>query len=162
MVDVHEPKVRSYNMSQIKSKNTRPEILVRRFLHKKGFRFRLHDNNLPGKPDLVLRKFKTVIFVNGCFWHMHENCKYFKLPKTRTSWWKEKLNKNKKRDLLWHKQLRNLGWNVLIVWECKIRKDPEATLESLTKAITNGRYSSSSFSGSSSASSGTANNSDKN
>lgn len=91
MSDVHSKEVRSYNMSQIKSKNTKPEILVRKFLFAKGLRFRLHDKNLPGKPDIVLKKYKTVIFVDGCFWHGHDKCKYFIIPKTRTDWWLEKI-----------------------------------------------------------------------
>jgi len=90
MADVHDKLTRSYNMSRIKSKDTKPEMLVRKFLFSKGFRYRLHVKNLPGKPDIVLPKYRTVIFVNGCFWHGHENCKYFVIPKTRTNRWKEK------------------------------------------------------------------------
>lgn len=135
MTDVHEPKVRSYNMSQIKGKNTKPEMMVRKYLHAKGFRFRLHDRKLPGKPDIVLRKYNTVVFVNGCFWHMHENCKYFKLPKTRTSWWEEKLRKNRERDMISYSELKKLGWNVLIVWECQIKSHQLRTLESLLTDI---------------------------
>ena len=120
MTDVHDKVTRSYNMSQIKGKNTKPEILVRKFLFSKGFRYRINDKKLPGKPDIVLPKYKTVIFVNGCFWHGHENCKYFTLPKTRTEWWKEKIEKNKENDVKKHAQLTSLGYNVLIVWECKV------------------------------------------
>jgi len=86
MADVHDKKTRSFNMSKIKGKNTKPEILIRQFLHKKGFRFRINYSKLPGKPDIVLPKYKTVIFVNGCFWHGHENCKYFVIPKTKSEW----------------------------------------------------------------------------
>lgn len=107
MADVHSKKTRSYNMSQIKGKNTKPEILVRKHLHSKGFRYRLHDKSLPGKPDIVLKKYKTVIFVNGCFWHGHEGCKYFILPKTRTEWWKDKIFKTKERDKSKIDQLEN-------------------------------------------------------
>jgi len=121
MTDVHDKVTRSYNMSQIKGKNTKPEILVRKFLFSKGFRYRINDKKLPGKPDIVLPKYKTVIFVNGCFWHGHENCKYFTLPKTRTEWWKEKIKKNIENDLNKQTQLRNLEYKVLIIWECEIK-----------------------------------------
>lgn len=104
MADVHSKKVRSYNMSQIKGKNTKPEMLVRKYLFSEGFRYRLHDKKLLGKPDIVLPKYKTVIFVNGCFWHGHKNCKYFVIPKTRTEFWVSKIQTNiandkKKKDL---------------------------------------------------------------
>jgi len=122
MTDVHDKVTRSYNMSQIKGSNTKPEILVRKFLFSKGFRYRINDKKLPGKPDIVLPKYKTVIFVNGCFWHGHENCKYFKLPKTRTEWWKGKIEKTKINDLLNHMQLIEMGYKVLIVWECDINQ----------------------------------------
>jgi DNA mismatch endonuclease, patch repair protein len=121
MTDVHDKVTRSYNMSQIKGKNTKPEILVRKFLFSKGFRYRIHDKKLPGKPDIVLPKYKTVIFVNGCFWHGHENCKYFTLPKTRTEWWKEKIEQNIDNDLKKQSQLIELGYKVIIVWECEIK-----------------------------------------
>jgi len=121
MTDVHDKVTRSYNMSRIKGKNTKPEILVRKFLFSKGFRYRINDKKLPGKPDIVLPKYKTVILVNGCFWHGHENCKYFTLPKTRTEWWKDKIEKNKENDVKKHAQLTSLGYNVLIVWECKVK-----------------------------------------
>src|SRR5436853_4931747 len=106
MADVHDKKTRSYNMSRIKGKNTKPEILVRKYLHSKGFRFRLHDKKLPGKPDIVLPKYNTVIFVHGCFWHGHQNCKYAALPKTRTIWWGKKIERNKELDLLNKMKLR--------------------------------------------------------
>ena len=93
MADVHDKITRSYNMSRIRATNTKPEMLVRKFLHAQGYRYKLHDKTLPGKPDLVLPKYKTVIFIHGCFWHGHENCKYFKIPQTRTEWWTEKINK---------------------------------------------------------------------
>jgi len=127
MADVHEPKVRSYNMSQIKGKNTKPEMLVRKHLHSKGFRYNLYGKykgkTLPGKPDLVLPKYKTVIFVHGCFWHAHEGCKYFKLPKTRTEWWENKLYGNKERDKKHQKELEAMGWKVIVVWECEVKKE---------------------------------------
>jgi DNA mismatch endonuclease (patch repair protein) len=121
MADVHSKKVRSYNMSQIKGKNTKPEILVRKFLHSKGFRFRLHDSKLPGKPDIILPKYKTVIFVHGCFWHGHENCKYFVLPKTRTEWWAAKINGNIANDNKKSSLLKKAGWKVIHIWECQLK-----------------------------------------
>ncbi|MDO9154622.1 MAG: DNA mismatch endonuclease Vsr [Paludibacter sp.] len=121
MADVHDKTTRSYNMSRIKNKNTKPEILVRKFLFANGFRYRINDKRLPGKPDIVLPKYKTVIFVNGCFWHGHENCRYFKLPGTRTEWWKEKIEKNIDNDLKKHSQLINAGYRVIIIWECEIK-----------------------------------------
>lgn len=98
MADVHSKKIRSYNMSKIKGKNTRPEIMVRKFLFSHGFRYRLNVKKLSGKPDIVLSKYRIVIFINGCFWHGHEGCKYFVVPKTRTEWWIDKIQKNKERD----------------------------------------------------------------
>jgi DNA mismatch endonuclease (patch repair protein) len=94
MADVHSKETRSYNMSRIRSRNTKPEMLVRRYLHAQGFRYKLHDKTLPGKPDIVLPKYKTVIFIHGCFWHGHENCKYYVVPKTKTEWWLNKINGN--------------------------------------------------------------------
>ena len=115
------PEQRHHCMSHVKSKNTKPEMLVRQFLFAHGFRFRIHVSNLPGKPDIVLRKYKTVIFVNGCFWHGHEGCKYYVLPKTNTEFWKEKIGKNKERDLKERMQLRNMGWHVVLLWECQLK-----------------------------------------
>jgi DNA mismatch endonuclease (patch repair protein) len=121
MADVHNKKTRSYNMSQIRSGNTKPELLVRKFLHAKGFRYSLHNKKLPGKPDIVLPKYKTVIFIHGCFWHGHANCKYFVVPKTRTKWWLNKINTNKANDEKAMKALRKDGWKVINVWECKLK-----------------------------------------
>ena len=121
MADVHDKATRSYNMSRIKNKNTKPEILVRKFLFADGFRYRINDKKLPGKPDIVLPKYKTVIFVNGCFWHGHENCKYFKLPATRTEWWKEKIEGNIKNDTIKQALLREAGYKVMVIWECEIK-----------------------------------------
>ena len=120
IMDVHSKKVRSYNMSQIKAKNTQPELIVRKFLHSNGYRFRLHYSRLPGKPDIALPKYKTVIQVNGCFWHSHEGCKNFVLPKTNVDWWKEKLEKTKFKDRANEKKLKSLGWNLITVWECEL------------------------------------------
>jgi len=136
MADVHNKETRSYNMSQIKGKNTKPEIMVRKFLFAKGLRFRLHSKKLPGKPDIVLPKYKTVIFVNGCFWHGHDNCKYFVVPKTRTEWWIAKIDQNKKLDIENYLKLTNLGWKVITIFECKLRKEfRESTLNELITNI---------------------------
>ena len=113
MTDVHDKATRSYNMSQIKGKNTKPELLVRKFLFSRGFRYRLHDKKLPGKPDIVLPKYRTVIFVNGCFWHGHINCKYFVVPKTRTEWWLQKIYRNKQLDKDNLLKLQEKGWKTL-------------------------------------------------
>jgi DNA mismatch endonuclease (patch repair protein) len=98
MTDVHNKATRSYNMSRIHATDTRPELLVRRYLHAQGYRYRLHVKDLPGKPDMVLPKYKTVIFIHGCFWHGHEGCKYYVVPKTRTEWWLAKIGKNREED----------------------------------------------------------------
>lgn len=111
-------------MSGIRGKDTKPEMIIRRGLHAMGFRYRLHDKSLPGKPDLVLPKYKAVIFVHGCFWHKHD-CKYFKWPKTRPEFWREKILGNVERDRLAISSLKQNGWRVLVIWECKLRSDPE-------------------------------------
>lgn len=121
MTDVHDKATRSFNMSRIRNKDTKPEIQVRKFLFANGLRYRLNDKKLPGKPDIVLPKFKTVIFVNGCFWHGHENCKYFKLPSTRTEWWKEKIEGNIKNDMKKHALLKEAGYKVIVIWECEVK-----------------------------------------
>lgn len=123
MADVHDKETRSYNMSQIKSKNTKPEMLVRRFLFSKGFRYRLHVKNLLGKPDIVLPKYKTIIFINGCFWHGHEDCKYYVIPKTRTEWWLDKINSNKQKDSENFLHLSESGWKIVTIFECELKGD---------------------------------------
>ena len=136
MADVHTKKQRSYNMSRIKGKNTKPEMLVRKFLHANGYRYKLHDKQLPGRPDIVLPKYNTVIFVHGCFWHGHKNCKYFTVPKTRTKWWTDKINGNKANDAKAVKGLKKDGWKVIIVWACKLKPAKvEASLLSLLKKL---------------------------
>ena len=122
MVDVVDKATRSRMMSGIKGKNTKPEIRVRKVLHKAGYRFRLHGKNLPGKPDIVLAKHKTVIFVHGCFWHGHD-CKYFKWPKTRPEFWRNKIEGNKTRDASQQEKLKNLGWQVKVIWECEVKNE---------------------------------------
>tara|TARA_B100000035_G_scaffold181604_1_gene154995 strand:+ start:2680 stop:3126 length:447 start_codon:yes stop_codon:yes gene_type:complete len=119
--------VRSRTMSKIKGKNTKPEIAVRSMLHRAGYRFRLHGRKLPGSPDIVLARHKTVVFVHGCFWHRHEGCKYTTTPKTRVEFWSDKFRKNVERDARQQQQLREMGWTVIVVWECELR-DP-ITLE---------------------------------
>ena len=122
-------------MSMIKGKNTKPEIIVRKYLYQSGYRYRLNYSKLNGKPDIVLPKFKTVIFVNGCFWHGHEGCKYFVIPKTRTKWWIEKINKTKRRDQTNYKKLSETNWKVIVIWECELKNNPENRLEKLIKEI---------------------------
>ncbi len=121
MADVHTKKQRSYNMSRIRSTNTKPELLVRKFLFAQGYRYKLHDKSLPGKPDIVLPKYHTVIFIHGCFWHGHANCKYYKVPKTRTDWWLNKINRNQTNDAKAVTALKKDGWQVITVWECKLK-----------------------------------------
>jgi DNA mismatch endonuclease (patch repair protein) len=128
MLDVFDEVTRSRIMSLIKGKNTKPELLVRRFLFAHGFRFRVCQKNLPGKPDIVLAKYKTVIFVNGCFWHGHENCKEFKLPKTRTEWWQAKIERNIAHDRTNIQKLKEMGYQVIVIWGCELKKGKEATL----------------------------------
>jgi DNA mismatch endonuclease (patch repair protein) len=136
MADVHSKETRSYNMSRIKSKNTKPELLVRRFLHKNGFRYRLHVKDLPGKPDIVLPKYNTVIFIHGCFWHGHEGCKKAALPTTRTDWWKEKIGKNIKNGINAEAALNVANWRVITIWQCDLSKSQlSATLDNLVFKI---------------------------
>ncbi|TGD81702.1 very short patch repair endonuclease [Hymenobacter wooponensis] len=137
MADVHSAATRSYNMSQIKGKNTKPEMLVRQYLHARGLRYRLHDKGLPGKPDLVLPKYKTVVFVQGCFWHRHEGCRYFVVPKTRTEFWLNKISRNVVNDERQQAGLTEAGWKVLTVWECELKPAVrEQTLAELFSNIT--------------------------
>ena len=129
MADVLTPKQRSYNMSQIHGKDTKPEEMVRKFLFSQGFRYRKNDARLPGKPDIVLPKYKTVIFVNGCFWHKHEGCRYFVWPKNNAVFWKEKITGNVVRDQENYEKLRNLGWRIITIWECELKPhNRESTL----------------------------------
>ncbi len=126
MADKHSKETRSYNMSRIRSKDTKPEELVRKSLFSRGFRYRKNDARLPGKPDIVLPKYKTVIFVNGCFWHGHEGCKYFVWPKNNEEFWRTKITGNIQRDEKNYALLAQLGWKVLVVWECELKKSKVA------------------------------------
>ena len=123
---------RHKNMAAVKSKDTKPEMVVRKYLWSRGFRYRVNNPRLPGHPDIVLRKYHTCIFVNGCFWHGHEGCKYFRMPKTNTEFWERKISRNKERDREEQKQLARMGWHCITVWECKLKGEGrEKTLESL-------------------------------
>ncbi|MBU8882315.1 very short patch repair endonuclease [Kaistella sp. DKR-2] len=136
MADRHTEEQRSYNMSRIKGANTKPEILLRKRLFAEGFRYRINDKKLPGKPDIVLKKYRTVIFVNGCFWHGHQNCKYFVIPNTRTEFWMNKINGNIDRDLKNEEALIKLGWKVITVWECDLKKTMlEDTVQRITDRL---------------------------
>ena len=140
MTDVHDIETRSYNMSQIKGKDTKPELLVRKFLFSQGLRYRLHNKELPGKPDITLRKFKAAIFINGCFWHGHKNCNYFSLPKTKTEWWMEKIKKTKERDAAAILSLKEIGWNTFTIWECELKSGKHnITLNTLLHSIITGQ-----------------------
>lgn len=123
MADNHSKEKRSYNMSRIRAKDTKPELMVRKFLFSKGYRYKLHDDNLPGKPDLVLPRYRTVIFVNGCFWHGHAGCKKAKLPATRTEWWNEKISKNIANDLKVYEALIVAKWRIITIWQCDLKGD---------------------------------------
>ena len=138
MADNHTKEIRSHNMSRIRSKNTKPEEMVRKYLFSQGFRYRKNDTRLPGKPDIVLPKYKTVIFVNGCFWHKHENCKYFVWPKTNEDFWRTKISANVSRDQENIKLLSELGWNVIVIWECELKKQRfDCTMEKLLYSFQN-------------------------
>ena len=136
MVDSLTPEQRSERMSRIRGSDTKPELLVRRFLHAAGFRYRLHVRDLPGKPDLILPKHRTVVFVHGCFWHAH-GCQKGRIPGTRSEFWQEKFASNKARDARNMRALRRLGWQVITVWECTLSKGStrQATLETLARKI---------------------------
>lgn len=123
-------------MSQIRSRNTKPEIMVRKFLHSAGFRFRLHNKKLPGTPDITLPKYKTAVLIHGCFWHGHQGCRYFVMPQTRTEWWQSKISRNTSNDKKNLCELSALGWKVIEIWECTLKKNlREATLEALANNI---------------------------
>jgi DNA mismatch endonuclease (patch repair protein) len=135
MIDIVDSATRSRMMSGIKGKNTKPELQVRKYLHSRGLRFRLHVKDLPGKPDLVFPKYKAVVFVHGCFWHQHAGCKYATTPSTRVSFWTNKLSENVARDSYQIAALQGLGWRVFVVWECELHEEM-ARLDLLYSEIT--------------------------
>ncbi len=136
MKDVFSKKKRSEVMSRIRKTNTKPELIVRRFLFSMGLRYRLYNKNLPGNPDIVLSKYKIVIFINGCFWHAHDNCKYNKIPKSNIHYWRPKILGNKERDKRNKKEIQKLGWQVFTVWECDLETTKRIkTLDKLYKKI---------------------------
>lgn len=134
MADVVDRATRSRMMAGIKGKNTKPELLVRSYLHCRGLRYRLHASNLPGKPDLVFPKYRTVVFVHGCFWHQHAGCNYATMPSSRTDFWKRKLSENVARDQCQVIALERSGWRVFVIWECEL-KGSHRRLESLYSEI---------------------------
>lgn len=133
-MDIVDPDTRSKMMSAIRGKDTVPEMVVRRFLHARGYRYRLHRKDLPGKPDLVLTRLKVCIFVHGCFWHRHPGCALATSPKTRPEFWSEKFQKNVERDLANIEALKTAGWNVVIIWECQLKND-SGTLPMLDQTL---------------------------
>jgi len=137
MTDLMTPEQRSRCMAAIRSKNTKPEMVVRKFLFAKGLRYRVNDRKLPGSPDIVLKKYKTVVFIDGCFWHGHEGCKYYRLPKTNTDFWRRKIATNVTRDYVNTVDLKLAGWRVFHIWECEIKTKAkrEETLERLYTTI---------------------------
>ena len=139
MADIKSPEARSYNMSKIRGIDTKPELIVRKFLFNNGFRYRIHNDKLPGKPDIVLKKYRTVIFINGCFWHAHEGCKDFVWPQSNQAFWKQKIEGNVVRDQTNYEKLRSKGWNVIICWECQLKNDAvrKLALPTIANAITN-------------------------
>lgn len=138
MVDVVDPATRSRMMAGIRGKDTRPELLIRRALHRAGFRFRVHDRRLPGAPDLILPKYRSAIFVHGCFWHRHDGCRYTTMPATRAQFWEQKFSRNIARDRENRAALNALGWRVLVVWECGVRHDPSDTIELVASWLADG------------------------
>jgi len=136
MADWLSPEVRSYIMSQIRSQDTKPELIVRRFLHNSGFRYRKNVKGLPGKPDIVLRKYQTAILVHGCFWHGHDSCKGYKPPKSNVEYWESKIKRNRENDKKHLTNLTEMGFNVITIWECELkRKKLEETLTSVKNRI---------------------------
>lgn len=135
MTEKISKETRSRMMAGIKGKNTQPEVAVRSYLHRSGFRFRLHRRGMPGKPDLVLPRWNVAIFVHGCFWHGHAGCRYFRLPKTRPEFWEAKINANIKRDTVVMFALSRIGWRVAVIWECALRDDAEGALGQLSAFI---------------------------
>lgn len=136
MSDKLTPEKRSWNMSRIKGKDTKIEVEVRKYLFSKGYRFRKNDKRYPGKPDIVLPKYHVAIFVHGCFWHRHEGCKDATTPKTRTEFWLEKFDKNVKNDQIKQEKLRELGWKVIVIWECELKRSFQEAMDKVEKELT--------------------------
>lgn len=136
MSDKLTPEKRSWNMSRIKGKDTKIEVEVRKYLFSKGYRFRKNDKRYPGKPDIVLPKYHVAIFVHGCFWHQHEGCKDATTPKTRTEFWLEKFDENVKNDQIKQEKLRELGWKVIVIWECELKRNFQETMDKVEKELT--------------------------
>ena len=136
MSDKLTPEKRSWNMSRIKGMDTKIEVEVRKYLFSKGYRFRKNDKRYPGKPDIVLPKYHVAIFVHGCFWHRHEGCKDATTPKTRTEFWLEKFDKNVKNDQIKQEKLRELGWKVIVIWECELKRSFQETMDKVEKELT--------------------------
>ncbi len=135
-MDTLSAEQRHNNMAAIKGKGTKPEMIVRKFLWSRGFRYRVNNARLPGHPDLVLRKYRTCIFVNGCFWHGHKNCRYYIIPKTNTDFWIRKITRNIERDRQEQLQLARMGWHCITVWECELKREKrDETLESLAYTL---------------------------
>jgi DNA mismatch endonuclease (patch repair protein) len=135
-MDKLTPEQRHKNMAAIHSKNTKPELIVRRFLFAHGFRFRLNHPRLPGHPDIVLRRYATCVFVNGCFWHGHEGCSKFVMPKSNTAFWQAKIERNRERDQRNYDDLMSAGWQVIVIWECNLAKDKqENTMQQVALAL---------------------------
>ncbi|MGR3320179.1 MAG: very short patch repair endonuclease [Candidatus Anammoxibacter sp.] len=131
MTDHLTQEKRSWNMGLIRSKHSKPEVIIRSLLHRSGIRFRINNKKLPGCPDVVILKYSTIVFVHGCFWHRHQNCKKATFPKTNIQYWDEKFKKNSKRDGSVKDSLEKIGWNVIVIWECEILKNPNLVLKSL-------------------------------
>lgn len=140
MVDVLTPEQRHRNMSRIRGKDTTPELKLRSMLHRAGYRFRLHYPRLPGRPDIVLPKYRTVVFVHGCFWHRHEGCKYATEPKTRPEFWKKKFSDTVERDSRNRKEISEAGWQVITIWECELKHEPRKTFQRLCCSLREGNH----------------------
>lgn len=140
MAEKISPQVRSRMMAGIRGRDTKPELMIRRHLHAQGLRFRLFARDLPGRPDIVLPRWRVVIFAHGCFWHRHQGCSFFRLPRTRPEFWANKIERNVERDSAAVEQLRSAGWRVAVVWECALRKEPERTLDRLVAFVRGNRH----------------------
>lgn len=148
MTDIMTPEERSRCMASIKGRDTKPEILVRKYLFRRGLRYRVNNKKLPGSPDIVLKKYKTVVFIDGCFWHGHKGCKYYRLPQSNTDFWRKKITGNAARDYVNNIDLQLAGWHVVRIWECQVKtkEQREETLERLYRTIVNGRQQSPAYS----------------